>query len=185
MAEQVLSQESFVIGKITAVYGVKGWVRIHAYTDSPEHIFSFPSWKLRRDGGQAEKTVEVDSYRAHGKGWVAHIKGVDDRNVAAHYCQHEIMVHSMNMPALSTDEIYLQDLINLQVLSVFNGASHPELLGRASNLMETGANDVLVVDPCENSIDKRQRLLPYVPNVHVLDVNLETKTMLVDWDPEF
>ena len=51
-------------------------------------------------------------------------------------------------------------------------------------MLETGANDVIVVSPCADSIDQRERLLPYV-DVYVLKVDLDNGQMLVDWDPDF
>jgi 16S rRNA processing protein RimM len=58
-------------------------------------------------------------------------------------------------------------------------------LGRVSKLLETGANDVLVVQPDDQSIDQRERLIPYVPDQFILRVDLGTREMQVDWDPEF
>jgi len=58
------------------------------------------------------------------------------------------------------------------------------LLGRIDDMMETGANDVIVVQACEGSIDEQERLLPWVDQV-VLTIDLNAKCMTVDWDPEF
>ncbi len=59
------------------------------------------------------------------------------------------------------------------------------LLGEVSALLETGANDVMEVVPCEGSIDKRHRLLPFVLDIHVKSVDLQSNVITVDWDPEF
>jgi 16S rRNA processing protein RimM len=169
-----------VAGKLTSVYGIKGWVKVHSYTDPAEKIFSFSPWFL----GENDSTpIVIDDYRAHGKGLVAHIKGVDDRDQAALLCQRMITVEMGELPALPENEYYWQQLTGLQVLSSYNGNA-PVLLGKVSSLMETGANDILVVTPCEGSIDQRERLLPYV-DAYVLKVDLTAKNMLVDWDPEF
>ncbi len=63
-------------GKITGCYGIKGWVKIHSYTEPPENLGSFGSWKLKRRG--VLEPVEFDQFKRHGKGLVAHIVGVDD-----------------------------------------------------------------------------------------------------------
>jgi 16S rRNA processing protein RimM len=57
-------------------------------------------------------------------------------------------------------------------------------LGCIDYLLETGSNDVIVVKPSDDSIDDKERLIPYRPNV-VLHVNLETQCVDVDWDLDF
>src|SRR6478735_6657045 len=162
-----------VAGKLTSVYGIKGWVKVHSYTDPAEKIFSFSPWFL----GENDSTpIVIDDYRAH-------VKGVDDRDQAALLCQRMITVEMGELPVLPENEYYWQQLTGLQVLSSYNGNA-PVLLGKVSSLMETGANDILVVTPCEGSIDQRERLLPYV-DAYVLKVDLVAENMLVDWDPEF
>ncbi len=174
-----------VVGKLTAVYGIKGWVKVYSYTEPAEKIFSFQPWFLVGNEGGKSMTVVIDDHRPHGKGLIAHIKGVDDRDQAALYCQRQITVDMGELPALPEGEYYWQQLKGLKVMSVYGGRDNaPLLLGRIGDLMETGANDVMVVVPCENSIDQRERLLPYV-DAYVLEVDLDAGTMLVDWDPEF
>ncbi|HQQ63651.1 MAG TPA: ribosome maturation factor RimM [Pseudomonadales bacterium] len=178
------SGKKTVVGKLTAVYGVKGWVKVHSFTDPMENIFSYTPWFLvGADESNTGTQVIVDDHRVHGKGLVAHIKGVDDRDAAALFCQQMIAVDIGELPVLPEGEYYWQELTGLQVFSRY-GAGERVLLGKVSALMETGANDVLVVSPCEKSVDQRERLLPYV-DAYVLEVDLDTGTMLVDWDPEF
>ena len=55
------------------------------------------------------------------------------------------------------------------------------LLGRVDHLLETGANDVLVVKASEGSIDERERLIPYLPEDVVVSVDLAHQRMEVDW----
>ena len=55
------------------------------------------------------------------------------------------------------------------------------MLGTVDYLIDTGANDVLVVKACEGSIDKRERLIPYVPDSTVIQVDLDEGLIVVDW----
>jgi 16S rRNA processing protein RimM len=71
----------------------------------------------------------------------------------------------------------------LQGLKVVNVAG--QLLGRIDCLMETGANDVMIVKPCEGGLDKHQRLIPWLPDQVVLKVDIENKTVLVDWEADY
>ena len=182
MSTASLPARRTVVGRITAVYGVKGWVKIHSYTEPEENLFDYRPWYLTDPNGK-EQQIVIDDYHLHGKGFTAHIKGVDDRNLAALYCQRDIRVDLGELPELPEGEYYWQQLTGLQVLSSYKGQA-PLLLGEVSGLLETGANDVLVVAPCENSIDQRERLLPYV-DAYVLKVDLDAGALLVDWDPDF
>ncbi len=157
---------------------------MHSYTDPIENIFNFKPWYLISSEGE-EKAIPVviDDYRTHGKGLVAHIKDVDDRDQAALLCQRFVSVAIGDLPKLPEGEYYWQQLIGLNVVSRFEGAD-PVLLGKVSSMMETGANDVLVVAPCDGSIDRRERLLPYV-DMYIVKIDILEGCMLVDWDPEF
>lgn len=175
-----------VVGKLTAPYGVKGWVKVHSYTDPPENIFGYGPWRLAGQHGERQATVVVvDDHRVHGKGLVAHLQGIDDREAAATVCQRLVMVDGGGLPALPEGEYYWHQLTGLDVFSGAPGRpGSPVLLGKVTGLLETGANDVLVVAPCEGSLDQRERLLPYV-EACVLEVDLAAGRMLVDWDPDF
>lgn len=171
-----------VLGHITTVFGVKGWVKIHSNTSPMENILNYRNWILDRNGQL--KTVEIDQARPHGKGLVAHIIGCDDRELARTYCGHQITLAADELPDPEDDEIYWHQLENLDVFSR-NSAGDNVLLGKVSHLMETGANDVLVIRPSKGSIDQRERLVPWLIDQVVIDVNPEKGFIRVDWDPEF
>lgn len=173
-----------MVGRITSAYGVKGWVKIHSYTDPAESIFQFDRWSLESNAtSRAATEITVAEHRQHGKGFVARIKGIENRTAAEAICQRAIFVNTEALPALPEGEYYWQQLIGLHVISNHEGAQEI-LLGKISSMLETGANDVMVVSPCDGSIDQRERLLPYV-DVYVLKVDLDNNQMLVDWDPDF
>ena len=171
-----------VIGKITTVYGVKGWVKVHSFTEPMENFLSYTSCWVGSE--QSWKPIEFDAGRSHGKGLVAHIAGVDDRELARSYTGSLVAVEIDQLPPLEDDEEYYW--YQLEGLKVFTETeAGTQLLGKVSHLMETGANDVLVVRKCAGSIDRRERLIPYLPEQVVTSIDLESGEMLVDWDPEF
>ena len=169
------------IGRISAVFGVKGWVKIHSYTEPTENVLIYNPWWLKTAHGV--KSVEIDEARPHGKGFVAHIKGVDDRDQAVLYTGVDIAVESSQLPNLDEGDYYWRDLQGLAVVTEFEGSE--QRLGRVARLLETGANDVLVVVADEQSIDQRERLIPYLPGQFVKSVDLAAGEIRVDWDPEF
>jgi len=166
-----------VIGRLTSVFGVRGWVKVHAYGDSPEKIFDYLPWRLPTAEGWRE--LVVDEWRPHGAGLVAHIRGVDDRDLARELCQQDVWADLSQLPALADGDYYWRELIGLRVVT-----STGIDLGFISSLLETGANDVLVVSPDGQSSDDRERLLPYADQV-VVAVDLEAAVLRVEWDAEF
>lgn len=175
----VPAPESLVImGKITSLYGVKGWVKIYSYTEPMENILSYKPWYIRLNGQQ--QVIKVDQGKRHGKGLIAKLAGCSDRDLAKQYCGAEIFVEQAQLPDLNGNEYYWHQLENLNVVT-----ESDEVLGRVDYLIATGANDVLVVKGTADSIDKRERLIPYLPDQVIKEINLETGTMRVDWDPEF
>tara|TARA_R110002072_G_scaffold57623_1_gene148024 strand:- start:8695 stop:9240 length:546 start_codon:yes stop_codon:yes gene_type:complete len=174
---KVDSDELLVVGKITGCFGIKGWVKVHPYTEVPESFGEFGDWQLKRRGEY--ENVVFDAVKAQGKGLVAHIRGVDDRTLAEQYRGLEIVVPASALPALPAGEYYWRDLQGLQVWC--RDGDEKVLLGSVDYLIETGANDVLVVKACEGSIDKRERLIPYLPDDTVVRVDLDEGLIEVDW----
>ncbi len=173
--------EQLVVGKITAVYGIKGWVKIHSYTDPETNILGFRRLRMQRESGWTP--VTIDQGRRHGKGLVAHIVGCDDRDAAALLTQRELAVSVDELPQPAADEVYWRELEGMDVYSV--SGEQALLLGRVGHLFATGANDVMVVEPVANSIDARERLIPWVDEQFIVEIDRAGRKILVDWDPEF
>jgi 16S rRNA processing protein RimM len=169
--------EMLVVGKITGCYGLKGWVKIHSYTETPESFLGFGAWQLKRRG--VFEPVEFDVVKRQGKGLVAHIAGVDDRTLAESYKGLEVVVLGSVLPPLPEGDYYWRDLQGLQVWC--RDGDDRVLVGTVNHLIETGANDVLVVKACGGSVDTRERLIPYLPGDVVTRVDLESGVIDVDW----
>ncbi|WP_416886086.1 ribosome maturation factor RimM [Marinospirillum sp.] len=171
-------KHDLLLGKITSVFGIKGWVKVFSYTEPMENLLQYSHWVLTQQG--EERTYKKLDGRRQGKGLVAKLQGIDTPEAAQLLAGAEIRISSETLPALPEGEFYW---FQLQGLEVFN--QEQKKLGKIDHLMETGANDVLVLKPCEGSIDQQERLVPYlVPSV-VLDIDLEAGTMQVDWDADF
>ncbi|PJE79564.1 Ribosome maturation factor RimM [invertebrate metagenome] len=170
------------IGRIAAVYGVKGWVKVISYTQPVDNLLDYRHWILDHNG--VKTTVEIDQGRTHGKGLIAHIAGCDDRELARRYCDSTITISENELPPVADDEVYWHQLEGLDVMTL-TADGKSILLGKVNYLMETGANDVLVIKPSKGSIDRRERLVPWLWDQVVTDVNPEKGFIRVNWDPEF
>jgi 16S rRNA processing protein RimM len=164
-----------LLGRIVGVYGVRGEVKIESFTEPRLRIFDYQPWLLERQSGAVEEVRDVRG-RAQGKGVVAALVGVSDRDRAASLMGANIFVPRAALPPAAEGEVYQSDLEGLEVVNLA-GVS----LGRVTHLFETGANPVLVA----RQEDGREHLVPYVPEVYVQSVDLEAKRIVVDWDPDF
>lgn len=175
------SDDLITVGKVSTVYGVKGWVKLYSYTDPMTNLLEYREVFINRAGQW--QPVKISEGRRQGKTLVASLDGIDDREVARTLTGCELAVRRDAMPALPEDEYYWHQLQGLLVTVTAGG--NDLLLGRVDHLLETGANDVLVVKPCEGSLDDRERLIPYVPEQFVREIDLAAGRMRVEWDPEF
>jgi 16S rRNA processing protein RimM len=161
-----------LLGRVSGIYGVRGWVRVFSYTHPRANILNYPEWYLRHGADWVPRRLLEG--RTHGKGIIARLDGCDDRDQAASLVSRDIAIRREQLPEIGEDEFYWADLIGLRVETV-DGVE----LGTVSRLMETGANDVLVVE------GDRERLIPYLWQDVVKRVDVESAVMIVDWDPEF
>jgi len=177
----VLDKELLAIGKVTSPHGIKGWVKISTQTEPAENIFSYQPWLIKSKQGLVP--VDVLHWRAQGKTYIAQLKQISDRNEAEAFCPVDIFIEKGELPELGQGDYYWHQLETCEIVSEFEGQS--VVLGTVKNILPTGANDVLVVEPTQNSIDDRERLIPYVLDQYVKKVDIEQRLIVVDWDPEF
>jgi 16S rRNA processing protein RimM len=162
-------RQPVILGRVVGLFGVRGWVKVHSYTEPREALLEYRGWLLGRDGDW--QPVEVAEGRQHGKGIVVRLQGIEDRDAAAELLGSDIGVDRDVLPEAEDGRYYWADLEGLTVVDR-DGTE----LGKVAYLMATGANDVLVVDgPVE-------RLIPFVPETVILDVDLAAGVIRVDWE---
>ena len=123
-----------------------------------------------KDRGGWQATTVLDGKR-HGKTVIALLEGVEDRDQAAKLLNREIAVERDALPAVGERNYYWADLEGLRVLHRDGNE-----LGRVAYLMETGANDVMVVQ------GDAEYLIPFILDDVILDVDLQHGVINVDWE---
>ena len=171
------AEEMIVLGKIVSVHGIRGEVKVYSFTDPLDNLLDYRRWTLKR--GNVVRQAELVQGRVQGNVLVAKLKGLDDREIARTFAEFEILVPRSELPVLDDGEFYWSQLEGLKVIDQ-NG----QLFGILDHMLETGANDVMVVKPCAGSLDDRERLLPYTDQC-VQAVDLEAGEIRVDWDADF
>ena len=140
-----------------------------SYTQPREAILDYDRWYLKQKGDW--QATAISEGKRHGKTVIAHLDGVDDRDKAAALIDCDIAVDRDSLPAAEDGSYYWADLEGLRVVHQ-DGTE----LGSVSHLMETGANDVLVVK------GDKERLIPFILEQVVLDVDLPNGVISVDWE---
>ncbi len=160
-----------VMGRIIAPFGIRGWLKIKTFTEAPDALVDFPVWWLNTaDGWREHKLAE---WEMHSKGLVALLENVADRTAAEMLKGIEVGVPRELLPDTRGKTFYWADLVGLEVVNKQN-----ESLGKIDSLLETGANDVLVVK------GNVERLIPYVDEI-IIDIDLDAKRVTVDWQLDY
>jgi 16S rRNA processing protein RimM len=162
-----------VVGEIVGVYGIKGWVKVKSFTEPRENLLAYQPWLLSDAQGR-EVTYKLCEGRMHGKGLIARLESVEDRDAAAAFMGYQIRVERDSLGTTEPGQYFWSDLCGLAVETADGVA-----LGQVRSLIETGANDVLVVE------GERRRLIPFVQEQVVKSVDLDSGRVVVDWDPDF
>ncbi len=165
------------MGRVIAAFGIKGWVKVKTFTETPDGLADYPVWWLENIPGKPGWTpLRVEDTVLHDKGFSALLEGCVDRTAAERLHGVNVGLPREQLPVLD-DGIYWIDLIGMDV---FNPKG--ERLGRIESLMETGANDVLVVK--QEDAAAAARLIPFIPQV-VRDVDRDARKVTVDWELDY
>ena len=160
-----------LLGRIVGPFGTRGWVKVRSSTEPPESILRYAPWHIGRDGCWFR--VGVAEGRLQGRGVIARLDGCHGRDEANGYRGCEIAVERSRLPEAEHGEYYWTDLVGLRAVTG-DGVD----LGEVERMMETGANDVMVV---RGGIE---RLIPFLPGTVVRSVDIERGVVLVDWHPD-
>ena len=165
------SDEPLLLGRISGVFGVDGWVKLFSYTEPREAILGYRNCMLQQDGKWNK--VQWRTGRRQGKTVVASLEGIADRDLAESLIGANIGIWREDLPDTGDSEFYWADLEGLSVVN-----QEGRKLGVVAYLMATGANDVLVVK------GDKEVLIPFVTGQYITNVDLAAGKIQVDWEWE-
>ena len=167
-----------LIARIGAAYGIKGWIKLISFSSPKENILNYQTFLTPQ--GSALIELEIDQSKTQGKGFVAHIKGCDDRNLTQEFTGKDLYINKALLPELNENEYYWHQLEGMRVKTLSG-----DDLGIVDHLLETGANDVLVVKPDELSVDEDERLIPYLFNQVIDNIDEDLRVIKVNWERDY
>lgn len=166
------------MGRFGGAFGIKGWVRVQSFTETPENIFSYLPWLILEQEQWVE--VKVKQHKAHKSGFIVQMDQTQDRDQATKFTGCNIAVLPQVLPGLPPGEYYFRDLTGLMVVT-----TQGVRLGEVRECLNTGANSVLVVQNA-NTPKGQEHLIPWLPAQGVIvEVQMEDGQILVNWDPDF
>lgn len=163
--------ELVLMGRIAAAFGIQGWVKVRAFTDTSDGLGGFSAWWLRT--GEGWKSFGVEEFAARPAATVAKLEGVDDRNAAELLRGCDVAVTRLELGEPGAGSIYVVDLVGLDVVDAKGSP-----LGAVEGFFQTGETSVMVVK------GGRERLIPFVAE-YVRAVDREARRITVDWEAEF
>lgn len=177
------------VGRVLGAWGVKGGIRVKAFSSDPQALFAARQWFLepgdtvlpRPAGAQPlppmPRLLHIMQVREQGDSVVATTEELTDRDAAQALAGARVLVSRAHFPKPDQDEFYWIDLIGLAVLNREGVA-----LGDVIGLIETGPHCVLRLQPAV--ADAEERLIPFV-DAYVDRVDLAARCIHVDWDPDY
>ncbi|MCW5604863.1 MAG: ribosome maturation factor RimM [Burkholderiales bacterium] len=162
-----------VMGRVAAPFGVKGWIKVQPYTAAPQNLLAYHTWWLGRDGDWQAHTI--DKAQSSGRAVVAKLDVCEDREAALQLRGKQVAVPREALPQAGENEFYWADLIGLRVVN-----EEVRDLGEVTQILETGANQVLVVQ----GEGGRERLIPFIADV-IGKVDLAAGVIRVDWGEDY
>jgi 16S rRNA processing protein RimM len=162
-----------VMGKVVGAQGLQGWVKVQTFTEYLDSLLDYDTWYVGNE--QAWRPLEVLEANVHGgKVLIAKLQGIVDRTAAEKCKGLLIAVPRDSLPQQPEGEYYWSDLVGLSVENL-----QGEAFGTVDSLLETGANDVLVVKG-----EGGETLMPFIASV-IQQVDLKNKKILVDWQADY
>ena len=154
------------VGVISSTHGIRGEVKVFPTTDEPARVKKLK--KVLLDTGKERLELEIQSVKFFKQFVIVKFRGIDNINDIEKYKGKSLMVPREDAVQLEEDEYYIADLIGMEVYT--DGGR----FGTLKDVMETGANEVYIIDS-----DEHGEVL--VPAIHdcILDVDVEKQTMKI------
>jgi len=161
-----------VVGRFGRAHGIKGLIVVHAFTDPRDNILNYPDWHGLIKG--IAQPLKINHIESNNKHILVSVDGYDTRETVALLTNIDIVVDKKHLPALPEDEFYWHELVGMSVINK-DGIN----LGLVTDILATGANDVLAV------VGTKKYLIPYLRDRYVMSIDKTQSQIVVDWDEDF
>ena len=168
------STDWLIVGRFGRAHGIKGLITVHSFTEPRDNILRYTNWHAYL--GMQWQPLNILHIEANNKSILAQVEGYREREQVASLTNIEIGVSRDQLPTLESGEYYWHDLVGMQVVN-----QQGETLGKVSEIMPTGSNDVLIIEGEESG----RHLIPYLLGHFIISIDPSQRIITVDWDANF
>lgn len=160
-------EQMFQVGVISSTHGVRGEVKVYPTTDDMRRFKKLKEVIL--DTGREKRTLEIEGVKFFKQLVILKFKGIDNINDIEKYKGKSLFVDREHAVRLRKDEYFIADMIGMQVVT-----DEGEAFGTLKDVIETGANDVYIIETKEYG----EVLIPAIKQC-ILDVDVEQGVMQI------
>ncbi|KTC90794.1 ribosome maturation factor RimM [Fluoribacter dumoffii] len=161
-----------VIARFGRPHGIKGFVTVHSFTEPRDNVLKYANWHAFINNKW--QPIKLTHAEVQNKSIIVQVEGYPERESVACLTNIEIAVQQEQLETLKPGEYYWHQLIGMKVIN-----QQGELFGNVTEIIPTGANDVLVIE------GNKRHLIPYLPGQFILDIDSNRQIITVDWDVDF
>ena len=155
------------VGVISSTHGVRGEVKVFPTTDDVKRFKKLK--KVILDTGKEQLPLEIEGVKFFKQFVILKFRGIDNINDIEQYKGKRLLVDREHAVKLKKDEYFIADMIGMDVFT-----EDGELFGALKDVMETGANDVYIIEMS----DGKEVLVPAIKQC-ILDVDIENRKMVI------
>lgn len=155
------------VGVISSTHGVRGEVKVFPTTDDVKRFKKLK--KVFLDTGKEQLPLEIEGVKFFKQFVILKFRGIDNINDIEKYKGKRLLVDREHAVKLKKDEYFIADMIGMDVFT-----EDGELFGALKDVMETGANDVYIIEMS----DGKEVLVPAIKQC-ILDVDIENRKMVI------
>jgi 16S rRNA processing protein RimM len=166
------TEQKIIIGRFGSPFGVKGWIKVHSFTDPEENLLTYANWYISERN--IWSLIKHDDYAKHSKGWIVHLVGYDTPEAVRFLASTDIAIAHSDLPPLAEEEFYMSDIVGFSAINL-EGVTLGEVMG----FVDSGAHELLVIT------GEKEYLIPLIKGRFLKAVDKAKQQITVDWSADF
>lgn len=160
-------EKQLQVGVITSTHGIRGEVKVFPTTNDADRFRQLN--KVYLDTGREQRQLEIENVKFFKQFAILKFKGIDNINDIEKYRGRSLLIDREDAIELEEDEYYIADMLGMEIYT-----EDGKLFGSLRDVMETGANDVYIIESKEHG----EVLIPAIKDC-ILEVDTKENRMKI------